>query len=512
MPFEQLAQYQKYLQNADNNRKEIEIENKKNSQAIMDELEGEKDFQEDINILMEVFGKNDIKALMKEFRKKVEETDINSFENKLRENKLNNVDNVINYKNAFFNKDSKKNYFIWKKIHTLLNSSRAKDDQNKLSNNADAEAVWKAHLDVLNCYIAPLYESLGSIDFDKFLKKIGLTKNVANQNIYATRIFHLIRRMTIKDNADNSRYQFPIPDEASEKETFKMLNKTLRDWVSNTLSRCENFPENLPNWTIPTFQVYLGYEALFIYLYSINKELTNDIEPFNFYHGLCDWMGHSNTGKPKDISTSIQNMKWTQVLDFANQNDPNYSIIYLAIFSKAIHIFLGKGEETCTQEEEKRHLFFSSLHNEIRYLQPEDNNEILKKVLKGMEIFANNAKKVQKEELGTNKRGNIPEKWCESSLCRFLTLKYCQYIYDLAHPQDKELQEQMRDVLEQIRDVLVKPLSNESPQRNKMKNILEGGRKKSDDLDEIIALVDNAVLPEFRDIWEILDYLEIEDD
>lgn len=502
MPFEQLAQYQKYLQDEDDNRKEIESENKENSQAIMDKLEKEKDFQEDINILMGIFGKNDINALMQELRK-VEETDINSFENKLQENKLNKVDNIIKYKNAFFNKNSKKNYFIWQKIHTLLNKPRAKDDQNKLNNNAGAKAVWEAHLDVLNCYIAPLYQSLDGVDFDKFLKKIGLTKNVANQNIYATRIFHLIRRMTIKDNADNSRYQFPIPDEVSEKETFKMLNKTLRDWVSNTLSRCENFPENLPNWTIPKFQVYLGYEALFIYLHSINQELANDkelanqfyIEPFNFYHGLCDWMGHSNTGKPTDISTPIQDMKWTQVLDFANRNDPNYSIIYLAIFSKAIHIFLGKGEETCTQEEEKRHLFFSSLHNEIRYLQPEDNNEILKEVLKGMKIFANNARKVQKEELGTNKRGNIPEKWCESSLCRFLTLEYCQYIYDLAQqtfPQDKELQKQ-------IRDVLVKPLSNESPQRNKMLNLLEGGRKKSEDLDEIMALVDNAVLPEFRD-------------
>jgi len=105
-----------------------------------------------------------------------------------------------------------------------------------------------------------------------------------------------------------------------------MLNKTLSDWVSNTLSRCEKLPENLPNCRIPKFQVYLGYEALFIYLYSINQELANDKELANQF-----WMGHSkmrlsNIGKTKDISTSIQNMKGTQVLDFANRNDPNYPI------------------------------------------------------------------------------------------------------------------------------------------------------------------------------------------
>ena len=394
-----------------------------------------------------------------------------------------------------------------------------------VKNNVDQQAVWKVHQEVLiNHYVKPLYESLEAEDFHPFLKKVGLTKNVKKEGVYAKRIFHLIRRMTIRDREDHaqgicggiSHYKFPISDDAYEKQAFKTLNTVLVNWVSDVLSRGD-FPSDLPSWTDPRFQIYLGYEVLYIYLCSINeKQLANDIDPFdfyidpfNFYDGLRCWLFRAHPRREKIYTIAPHYFQWTAVLDKALNNP----ITGLSLFSKAVHLLLfvgnkNKAEEADTQNYDKRKPFFNILDDEIKHLEPEDEENVLTEVLNGKGAFEEYANQAKSEELGQSKNGIIPQKWCNSSLCRFWGMTFCQHIYCITQklfPQDKNLQET-------VRDILVKPLSHDSKAHNKILALLEGGRKNAKAVDDIMTLVDKATFPVFRKIWEKLDNQELEED
>ena len=393
-----------------------------------------------------------------------------------------------------------------------------------VKNNANEEAVWEAHKQVLINYVKPLYESLQRTPFPHFLKKVGLT-DALPPKILSKRLFHVVRRMTIDRKAQqkNGRipcYKFPIHDDADGKQAFIILNTALVNWVSEVLGS-QTFPPDLPTWTDRRFQIYLGYEALYFYLRSINYDLAaTKIEPFDFYDGVRTWLKHppgtsnepkreKNTRKrEKPNAIELTDCQWTQVLGKAVKNP----ITYLALFSKAVHlsVFVGnanKAEEAETQNPSKRQRFFNNtLDNERKHLEPEDDEEVLENVSEGIKAFEQSAK-AKPEELGKARRGIIQQKWCNSSLCRFLGLAYCQDIYGIAQevfPHDKELQKT-------VRDILVKPLSSDTKEHNKILALLEGGRNAKV-VDDIMTLVDKATFPDFREIWERLDKQEITDD
>lgn len=390
-----------------------------------------------------------------------------------------------------------------------------------VKNNANEEAVWEAHKQVLINYVKPLYESLQRTPFPHFLKKVGLT-DALPPKILSKRLFHVVRRMTIDRKAQqkNGRipcYKFPIHDDADGKQAFIILNTALVNWVSEVLGS-QTFPPDLPTWTDRRFQIYLGYEALYFYLRSINYDLAaTKIEPFDFYDGVRTWLKHppgtckkgEKRKREKPNAIELTDCQWTQVLDEAVKKNP---ITYLALFSKAVHllVFVGnanKAEEAETQNPENRKQFLDILNKEINHLEPEDDEELLEKVSEGKNAFEHYANQAKPEELGNAKRGIIPQQWCNSSLCRFLGHAYCQDIYGIAQqvfPHDKELQKT-------VRDILVKPLSRDTKEHNKILVLLEGGRNAKV-VDDIMTLVDKATFPDFREIWERLDKQEITDD
>lgn len=374
-----------------------------------------------------------------------------------------------------------------------------------VQNNAEPEAVWEAHHQVLTNYVKPLHESLERIPFPHFLKKVGLTDALLPE-ILSKRLFHVVRRMT-----KSGEYKFPIHDVTHEKQAFETLNKAIMNWVSEVLGS-QAFSSELPSWTEPRFQIYLGYEALYTYLDSINVDLPAKIEHYDFYEGIRCWLYHAHPrGEGKPTTIELSECQWTQVLDKALANP----ISYLALFSKAVHLLLfvgnaNKAEEADTQNPSNRQLFLNTLDDEITHLEPEDDKEVLKKVLEGKKAFEGYANQAKPEELGRTISGIIPQPWCKSSLCRFLGLAYCQNIYDIAQQVFSEKKElPTKSLPKTVRDILVKPLSRDTKEHNNILALLEGGRNANQVVDDIMTLVDNATFPVFRDIWEILDNQEI---
>ncbi|OAD21625.1 hypothetical protein THIOM_002603 [Candidatus Thiomargarita nelsonii] len=379
---------------------------------------------------------------------------------------------------------------IWETIRYLLNYF------DFVNQNANEQTVWKAHKNVLINHLSPLYDSLNGIDFDKHLKRIGLTKNV-KQAVFTKRTDYLIRRIT--------EDKFPIPVDSYEIQAFKTLIKALLNWVSDT--SCQ-IPANLPAQSVAKFQVYIAYEALYIWLRSINLARADEIDPRNFYRGIYDWLGKTKLGVLQQHgATPAHMLQWTQILNaktlvkhkiLDKKTLTHHKMTCLAIFSKLIHLFLGKAEEACTQDKEKRLLFFNTLANEMGHLAPEDIDGVLEEISKRMISFADEARNAKANELGNTKRGNPPQKWCNSPLFRFWGLAFCNYIYEAMQklfPQQLELQTNARDVL-------VKPLSNE---HKRIKNLLEAARGVDQKVEEMMELIDRATLPEFRYIWNILD-------
>ncbi len=410
--------------------------------------------------------------------------------------------------------------YIWKVIRYPLNRF------GFVKKDAEQSAVWKAHNQVSTNYVKLLYQSLkGQLkplevkdekkDFLRFLKKVGLTDALLPRKL-SNRLFHVVQRMAIDELEEPAQRRFPIHDDADGKQAFETLNKAVVNWVSEVLGSQE-FPADLPTWTDRRFQVYLGYEALYIYLCSIDEKLANNIDPFNFYDGLRDWLKHppgtSKEGKKKKRdkinATELSDCQWTQVLDKALDNP----ITYLAMFSKAVHllVFVGnenKAEEANTRNPEKIKPFLGTLGNERKHLEPEDDEDVLEKVSEGMKAFEKYANQAKPEELGESKKGAIPNQWCDSSLCRFLGLKFCKDIYAIApkvFPQDQELPKT-------VRDILVKPLGSDSKEHNRILGLLECGRQNAKVVNDIMTLVDKATFPVFREIWEILDAQPLEDD
>jgi hypothetical protein len=468
-------QYQRYLRKKDIATYEFHVEDRK------------KDIEE---------RRLDIEKITTELENKKNDEDIK----KLNEKRHKNYEDIKRFK------DDLKKIHIWEAIRYSLSRFGFVDK------NSDEKTVWEAYTKVRENYVEPLYKSLEGVELPYFLKKVGLTDALIQKTL-SKRIFHLIERMINEHNQDNFEdNEFSIPYQETQAfktlstpQYFKTLNTVLSDWVNNVLSENSENSENLSKWNDPLFQVYLGYETLYIYLRSIGETgLANNIEPLNFYNGICHWLQHTNRKKERqenieksyDTPIDLQAFQWTKVLD-----ELHNPITDMALFSKAIHSFLGENENGNTQNPAERDKLLNTIAKEIEYLKREDVDEILEEVLKGKKAFEEYAKNVKPDKLGKAKRGNTPEKWYESSLFCFWGHAFCKDVYSTA----QKIFAKNSMLLGIVRDVFVKPLTKDNCRA--IENYLEGGRSNPK-VNEIMALIDKATLPVFREIWQELDKWE----
>lgn len=392
---------------------------------------------------------------------------------------------------------NKKEAYIWKAIRNSLSRF------GFFNNRVDEDTVWQAHQNVLINYVTPLYESLENTNFPLFLTKVGLTDTLTRETL-TKRIFALIQRII-------NGIKFPLYDD--DKLIVKNLNDAVESWVSDVLGEKQHFPAELPSWTPAKFQIYLGYETLYIYLRTTYLQLANNIDPLNFYQK--DWFKTKrgeerkdcpktnqgderleNIKKSSDLPKDSPHFQWTTAL--VRLNNP---ITYLALFSKAIHSFSGEAENGNTQNADDRQALLDTLAKEIEHLEPKDENNILAAVLKGKEAFVEYANQTKPAELGKKKRGN-PHNWCDSSLFYLWGYQFCEEVYQMA--QKKFAQNKILQII--VRDILVKPLTKENTREIEV--YLEGGRKGDKALNKIMSLVDQATLPIFREIWKTVDQSE----
>jgi hypothetical protein len=415
-------------------------------------------------------------------REEVEE-DIRNIKEKLNNRRDRELEQELNDKKG----DIDAIIILWKKIRYILYRFQLVDE------NADKETVWDEHEKIMTNCVAPLYESLEKEEPNRFIKRLGLIKKpAAAEEKFCHRIHFLVKRMS--SDPENGEIG---------KEAVEIAHAAFKDWVSDVLANSDS--KYLPkNWSDQKFQIYVAYEALYSFL--LLDCAYEEIVFADLYKGIYDWLGSTNQG----IKFPPKAFKWPDIIA---KLDENYrSRAYLALFSKSVHLYLENTEEACTQDEEKRQEFINKLQVEITHLAPQKG--VLDTIQQGMKDFKEYAQKASKNELGSSARGREQTRQpnCDKESYRFWGIDFCQHLCEKTQdvfPKPKAQKSYL--MWEVIRDIFIKPLSDSPSQRKKVEHLLEGGRGNTQ-VDDILALTENATLPVFRDIWQNLDNEPIEED